>query len=1122
GLFHERLRLEPMTGEAARAAITGPAERKVDGQARPYTVPPFGYAPETLDEMVKFLEGSSGVIEPFQLQLLCRHAEKLAQRLGVPAEGPRVLGPENFQGRDDFKAVLQGFYDHCMARLPRGQRGPARRLCEEGLLDAEGHRLMLDVGQITGKFGVEEPTLAALDEDRLLRRERRLESVFYEISHDRLAMTIRDARRFRLPRRWRLALLAGLGTVVALGVWSVSLRTERDKAAAAEVAAAEARDRAQGLVSVLLGEGFLGRVRDAGFNELLGQVGEQTLQALGQGAGRSLNRGLALRNEGESLRQRGKSSSALVKLQQALDNFEPGGADGSAAAGPVASALVASGVSASPPSAASLPARREAARTHSQIGAIYADQGKVDQALAQQAAAERLWAAVDSSGAAQVSDCTAWAESLLRLAWLQQQQGQDQQARAAMVRALARVQQVLFGVDPVAPACHPARPAAGPEPRLTAMPDPLALDLLGQAALLRGMLDSSSDDMHGAVQLARRVRWLQPGSTTARRDELTARLVQAAYSTGADHASTWATYQRVLNAMDDLLRLEPGNQHWRRDHAQAQVLMSRHLTGCLAQRPPVCGADASRGRATELALSALATQRALVAVDPDNVAWRLDLAWGYSTYGEALAGSADTALDERGLAAFDDAHQVLEPLARTGNHEARVLQGELLVRRAAVVERLGNPVRPMKDIEAALAIYSTLAEPAVSQVPVLVRLRDAHEALDATASKAGEPERAAKARAQAQAIELKLAQLQQRANAEQSEWVALDGPSALAQLAKQQSLDQPALVRRAHEGVNHWRRYLAARPADTQAYLMLNAWYEQLAKALDLDGAAANDSPLKQARVPALVSAMRAADAANILAQQPHNGELRARLPQTQERLFEARRKLVNLLLDDGRTDEALKVLEVMVRDAQSAVTVQDRAVAGPGLGSEPTSPKALALALWQLWDAEFALGATLLGNYPRDAGPPPGWEEMLRHCLLQMDRLMQLPPPDLPTALLSASQETGLRQPGAGTLAARTVQLTLLHKRAMVQWQLANGLQLEARLSAQGAARRLDDAAAGDLRRQKAARANQARRAALEDLQALRRGVIGLPPNLAPGEPPRTPEQIDDSMAELRKLLTD
>ena len=145
-LFQERMRVRPFGEAAAREAITGPAALE-DRAGAPFTVAPFAYAPELLDQMLDYLRGSFGVIEPFQLQLLCRRAEETAERLQRSAEGRVTLVPGSFGSEFRYEHVLRDFYRDVLGELPRLQRRRAARLCEEGLLDRGGHRLMLEATQ---------------------------------------------------------------------------------------------------------------------------------------------------------------------------------------------------------------------------------------------------------------------------------------------------------------------------------------------------------------------------------------------------------------------------------------------------------------------------------------------------------------------------------------------------------------------------------------------------------------------------------------------------------------------------------------------------------------------------------------------------------------------------------------------------------------------------------------------------------------------------------------------------------------------------------------------------------------------------------------------------------------
>ncbi|NIV99353.1 hypothetical protein GWN26_09505, partial [Candidatus Saccharibacteria bacterium] len=106
----------------------------------------FSYNADTIDAIVKFLqkrkEGdrtiTSGEIEPFQLQLLCQHIEKMIyekqkQVVGKTKEQIRVR-KEDLGGEPGMQKVLQNFYeDEIKSLTPPPARKAARKLCEAGL-----------------------------------------------------------------------------------------------------------------------------------------------------------------------------------------------------------------------------------------------------------------------------------------------------------------------------------------------------------------------------------------------------------------------------------------------------------------------------------------------------------------------------------------------------------------------------------------------------------------------------------------------------------------------------------------------------------------------------------------------------------------------------------------------------------------------------------------------------------------------------------------------------------------------------------------------------------------------------------------------------------------------------
>ena len=111
-----------------------------------------------------------------------------------------------------------------------------RALCEDGLISTNQRRLSLEAGRIAEHYKVPPDTLERLVDQRLLRAEPRLGSLYYELSHDTLVRPIladraeREARQARRRRRVILSGSAVLLLVVAIGVIAWLLRSERGEA----------------------------------------------------------------------------------------------------------------------------------------------------------------------------------------------------------------------------------------------------------------------------------------------------------------------------------------------------------------------------------------------------------------------------------------------------------------------------------------------------------------------------------------------------------------------------------------------------------------------------------------------------------------------------------------------------------------------------------------------------------------------------------------------------------------------------------------------------------------------------------------------------------------------------
>jgi tetratricopeptide (TPR) repeat protein len=215
-IFYSAVRLEPLTPECARLAITQPAEN-----ARLVGMEPFSFDPRALEELVNFLSldkrtgkpRTGACIEPAQLQILCYDLSVRRLRTGA-----RVITAEDLRGAKGMRRIITVFYNRLLRRFPRLRPGwsarrwwpsrtnlllfsrprkAVRQLCEYGLITAAGFRDSLIIETIQSRFGVAKGDLDKLVNLRLLRAESRLGTIFYELAHDALVEPLRDVRRKR-------------------------------------------------------------------------------------------------------------------------------------------------------------------------------------------------------------------------------------------------------------------------------------------------------------------------------------------------------------------------------------------------------------------------------------------------------------------------------------------------------------------------------------------------------------------------------------------------------------------------------------------------------------------------------------------------------------------------------------------------------------------------------------------------------------------------------------------------------------------------------------------------------------------------------------------------------------
>jgi tetratricopeptide (TPR) repeat protein len=219
-ILEKRFRLTPLERAAARRAVIEPAALPQGNEFRTVN---FEYTDAAVDEILDFLTGKDRQIEPFQLQVLCHHVERMVAAAPAATATP-VVKPGSLGGKSGMESILTQFYRTAVNRV-RGtrQRKRARTLCEDGLLDEAGRRDSLEEEQIRKKFKLANTTLDSLVDSRVLRKEPRLSSFYYEISHDSLAVPILRSRRWRMPRRFRRGLVWAVVGTAATVLFSVMI-----------------------------------------------------------------------------------------------------------------------------------------------------------------------------------------------------------------------------------------------------------------------------------------------------------------------------------------------------------------------------------------------------------------------------------------------------------------------------------------------------------------------------------------------------------------------------------------------------------------------------------------------------------------------------------------------------------------------------------------------------------------------------------------------------------------------------------------------------------------------------------------------------------------------------------
>ena len=236
-ILRSRFELMPLRREQAEEAITLPALLR--DPVLPFLSRPFGYDETALTALLDyFTKDGTEDVESFQLQTVCRAIE-----LQVIERRQRIVAPELFEGRTGLNRITRDFYSAEIGKLPAGQQAAARELLEAQLISDTGRRRSVAEDELLARPGADQALLDALVAARLLRKEPRLRTFYYEISHDTLVEPMLEKYR---ERRQEEAARAEAARLENERLEAIRLRAEAErKQQEAEAQAAEERQRAE-------------------------------------------------------------------------------------------------------------------------------------------------------------------------------------------------------------------------------------------------------------------------------------------------------------------------------------------------------------------------------------------------------------------------------------------------------------------------------------------------------------------------------------------------------------------------------------------------------------------------------------------------------------------------------------------------------------------------------------------------------------------------------------------------------------------------------------------------------------------------------------------------------------
>jgi tetratricopeptide (TPR) repeat protein len=685
-------------------------------------------------------------------------------------------------------------------------------------------------------------------------------------------------------------------------------------------------------LSFLLGEHFLGEVRDTGRSSLLMQLHDKVQgYTSADDVGTPLNRALALRNVGDIELTQGRLVDAREHYALALDLLKR--------------------LPETPPL---LP---ELARTQGRLGGTLRDQGRLGPALVEYEAATAAWRRVAGT-AGSSDDCTSLADSLVALGELTNRMGRAELARQHMREALSLAVAVLLGRGGAEGECGPSLLKA--EPHL----NPKALAVFSHALRLRVDLLNFMNDSEAAEPLAQEVRRLNPASSSARIDSLVALSYRANSKVHDNPQVALADYRQVLEQSEEMRRWDPNNRQWQHKHAVSQVLLGSGIVACHANKP-ACKPMPRLEEAEAIGLEAIAALRSLAPLDKSNASIAADLRWAWGEHAKVLEKMGRHA--DR-LLALEQAEQSYTriPLPDPDDADTVTALAFTLQDKAKALAALNRREDAAKEMQRAIAQFTALDNAHPNHPSYAMNLAEAR-AVDIAPSKNGDRSASIKA-AEAEVVRLR----------NQAEVMPQDEKDKANQRRAelQRHWDQGQALLAANDPASALVEFVAAE-REARDYLHFkpgfSEGYENLLHAYSAIHSAQQELKRESERRQPLVGALYSAQMAALL------GTNKQSMDRTGSKLWQSTRNLGVYLIENGALDEALPMIQEGV--ALSALQAQRARL--------ESAYADYADALRAHGNAKYGLGKV------RKLSHIEGWQEAVRSALIDLDKAAKINPKD-------------------------------------------------------------------------------------------------------------------------------